>query len=320
MCAFPLGDKDLKIAMLGMTEGNGHPYSWSIMINGSFDAEALAACPFPAIGDYIFKQPPETLGIPGVKVTHVCCENPADAEQVARTAHIEKVIARPEDAIGEVDAVIVGTDIGSEHVERARPFIEAGLPVFIDKPLCDNRADLETFSAWVAEGKPIMSSSSARYTKEFMPYHGMTYEFGALRSVFMTMAKKWETYGIHAIESIYPILGPGFVSVRNTGSYERNVLHIKHDKGIDVVITVTGDLLGGSGFLTLAGTKGGVTLRPMDSYFSFKTQLDSVVDWFRTGIRPYPFSQTEELARIIIAGIESREQGGREILLSEIGG
>lgn len=318
MSTFPLGDKDIKIAMLGMTEGNGHPYSWSIMINGSFDADALAACPYPAIGDYIFKQPPETLGIAGATVTHICCEDPVDAADVAKTAHIPNVIERPEDAIGEVDAVIVGTDIGSEHVERARPFVEAGLPVFIDKPLCDNRADLKTFSDWVAEGKPIMSSSSARYTKEFAPYHRRTYEFGDLRSVFMTMAKKWETYGIHAIEAIYPIVGPGFVSVRNTGEYARNNLHIKHSRGIDINLVVTGDLLGGSGFLTLAGTKGGVQLRPMDSYFSFKTQLDETVKWFRTGERPYPFSETEELARIIIAGIESREQGGREIFLSEM--
>ena len=31
---FPLGDKELKIGILGMTEGNGHPYSWSAMFNG----------------------------------------------------------------------------------------------------------------------------------------------------------------------------------------------------------------------------------------------------------------------------------------------
>jgi len=319
MSAFPLGGKDIKIAMLGMTEGNGHPYSWSIMINGGYDAAALSACPFPAIGDYIVKQPPETLGIKGVQVSHVWTDDPADAAKVAQVAQIPNIAGRAEEVIGAVDAVIIATDKGFEHVERARPFVEAGLPVFIDKPLCDNRADFKTFSDWVASGRPIMSSSSARYTKEFMPYHAGTYEFGDLRSVQMTMAKKWETYGIHAIESIFPIVGPGFVSVRNTGTYERNVLHISHSRGVDVTIVVIGDLIGGSGFLTLAGTKGGVQLRPQDSYFSFKTQLDTVVAWLRTGQRPYPFSETEELAKIIIGGIESREQGGREIFLSEIG-
>ena len=31
---FPLGDKELRIGILGMTSGNGHPYSWSAMFNG----------------------------------------------------------------------------------------------------------------------------------------------------------------------------------------------------------------------------------------------------------------------------------------------
>ena len=317
---FPFGDRPIRLAMLGMVEGNGHPYSWSMIINGRYDAEALKTCPYPAIINYIGKQPPETLGIPGVEVTHVWTDDPADAPQVAAVARIDHVVARAEDVIGQVDAVVVATDKGFEHVERARPFVEAGLPVFVDKPLCDNRADLETFSRWVAEGKPIISSSGLRYAKEFAPYHnGETYEFGELRTVFVTMAKKWETYGIHALESVYPIVGPGFVSVRNTGSYERNVVHLKHSKGIDVVITTTADQIGGSGFVTLAGTAGGTTLRSQDTFTAFKAQLESYVGFLRSGIPPVPFAQTRELMQLVIAGIESRDSGGAEILLSSFG-
>ena len=67
------------------------------------------------------------------------------------------MVARPEDVIGEVDAVIIATDKGYEHVERCRPFVEAGLPVFVDKPLADNEEDLRTFVRWVDECRPIMS-------------------------------------------------------------------------------------------------------------------------------------------------------------------
>ena len=137
--------------------------------------------------------------------------------------------------IGQVDAVLVATDKGFEHVERARPFIEAGIPVFIDKPLCDNRADLATFTRWVAEGKPLMSSSSMRYAKEFVPYHRNTYALGQLRHIGITMAKSWETYGIHALESVYPITGPGYVSVQNIGDATSNIVHLRHRDGIAVM-------------------------------------------------------------------------------------
>ena len=41
MAKVPLGDRELKIGILGMTEGNGHPYSWSAMFNG-YDPEEMA--------------------------------------------------------------------------------------------------------------------------------------------------------------------------------------------------------------------------------------------------------------------------------------
>jgi hypothetical protein len=318
MVTFPLGDRPLKLAMLGMTEGNGHPYSWSIIVNGSYDADALARCPYAVIRDYIAKQPPETLGIAGAQVTHVWTDDPADAVQVAAVAHIPNIAGRAEDVIGEVDAVLIATDIGHQHVDRARPFVEAGLPVFIDKPLCDNRADLAQFSDWVTAGHPILSSSAMRYAKEFAPYHRRTHEFGALRHINMTMAKKWETYGIHALETILPITGPGFETIRNTGTAERNIVHLTHRDGIDVTISVIKDQIGGAGFLTIAGTQGGVQLRSQDTYHAFKTQLEGVVSWLRTGTPPVPWPETQELMKLVICGIESREQGGKVIHINEI--
>ena len=88
----------------------------------------------------------------------------------------------------------------------------------MDKPLVDNARDLETFRSWVRQGAPILSSSSMRYTKEFLPYRTSTHNLGALRYVSVTSGKKWETYGIHALEAVYPIMGPGFLSCRNTGT------------------------------------------------------------------------------------------------------
>ncbi|MBD3624950.1 MAG: Gfo/Idh/MocA family oxidoreductase [Rhodobacteraceae bacterium] len=320
MVTFPLTGADpIRLAMLGMTEGNGHPYSWSIILNGRYDADALASCPYAVIRDYIAKQPPQALGIPGADVTHVWTDDPADAVKVAQVAGIANVVDRAEDVIGAVDAVLIATDIGHQHVARARPFVEAGIPVFIDKPLCDNRADLAQFSQWITEGRPILSSSAMRYAKEFRPYHRSTHEFGQLRHVTMTMAKKWETYGIHALETILPITGPGFETIRNTGTEARNIIHLTHRDNIDVTISVIADQIGGAGFLTLAGTQGGVQLRSQDTYHAFKAQLEAFVDWLRTGTRPVPWEETHELMRLVIGGIESRERGGVEIALNEIG-
>jgi predicted dehydrogenase len=307
----------IRLAMLGMVDGNGHPYSWSAMFNG-YNREEMDKCPFAGIPVYLNKEPKETLRIPNARVTHVWTDDPADAPLVAKASLIDNVVARPEDVIGQVDAVIVATDKGHEHVERCRPFIEAGLPVFVDKPLVDNEADLQTFHRWVAEGKPIMSSSCMRYAKEFMPYRISTHELGTLRYAGITMAKTWERYGIHAMEGLYTVVGPGFISVRNTGTIDRNIVHCKHQRGADVVAIVTKDLFGAFGVLQLAGTAGHAEVAFTDTFYSFKTQLENFIAYLRTGERPFPWAETEELMQIIIAGIRSRVEGGREVMLDEI--
>jgi predicted dehydrogenase len=312
-----LGDKPLTLAMLGMVDGNGHPYSWSAIFNG-YDPEAMATCPYATIADYLGKEPKDTLQIPNANVTHIWTDEPADAQLVAKASLIPNVVERPEDVIGQVDAVIVATDKGHEHVERCRPFVEAGLPIFVDKPLVDNEPDLQTFRAWVNEGKPILTSSAMLYAKEFMPYRISTHDLGELRFCSITMAKTWERYGIHAIACVYPILGPGFISTRNTGSIDRNIIHFKHASGADLVIANINDMYGGFGVLTLCGTKGSAQAKSNDTFYAFKTQLATFVDYVRTGIPPFPFSETEERMKMIIAGIRSRDEGGREVPLAEI--
>lgn len=305
----------IRLGIIGMTEGNGHPYSWSAIFN-NYDTQAMTnECPFAGIPAYLNKEPKATVPIGGANVTHIYCDRREDAALVAKCSLIPHIVSAPEEMIGQVDAVIIATDIGSEHVRRARPFIEAGLPVFIDKPLCDNRSDLAIFHKWVVDEKrPIMSSSSLRYSKEYAPYRLSTNELGDLRFVSMTMAKKWETYGIHALEAIYPIVGPGFRTIRNTGSYERNIVHMTHARGIDIIIACVKDVQYG-GALRLAGTKGNVIVCSTDTFYAFKAQLRSFTDFLRTGQHSYPFSETEELMQLLIGGIESRENGGALISL-----
>ena len=318
MTNFPIKKNDIKLAMLGMTEGNGHQYSWSIIINGKYNASALAKCPYAAIIDYISKEPENNLGIENAEVTHVWTDDPQDAKHVSEVAEIKNVVSDPKDVIGKVDAVLVATDIGSEHVKRCQPFIDADIPIFVDKPLCDNLTDLKVFQNWIDQGKNFISSSAMRYCKEYEPYHQSTDELGDLRYVNVTMAKSWEKYGIHALETVYPIVGPGFESIQNIGDKDRNIVHLKHSKGIDINIANINDMLGGFGLLSLIGTKSGIQIKSTDTYYAFKKQLLTYVEYLKTGFKPVPWNETYELMQLVSVGIESRNKGGIKVNLNEV--
>jgi predicted dehydrogenase len=309
----------LRLAMLGMVEGNGHPYSWSAIINGGYDRALMHECGYPTIPQYLGAQLPEALGIEGAHVTHVWCEDAERARHVARACRIDNVATRATDVIGQVDAAIIATDIGEEHLERARPFIEAGLPVFIDKPLTTNPAHLRQFTKWQREGKKILSTSAMRYAHEFVALRERLSEIGPVRLITVTTPKSWERYGIHALEAVYGLVEPGgWESVANTGTEGADLVHAHHYSGVEIVLAAIYDLSACFACVNVYGAKGMISARFADTFYAFKAQLVAFVEFARGGKEPFDFAKTTEQMKIIIAGQQSRRENGRRVLLSEI--
>lgn len=303
--------------MLGMIAGNGHPYSWSAIING-YDRAAMAQGPYPIIAQYLGAQPHTQVKVPGVQVTHIWTDVAAEAESVAKCSLIPNVVARPEDVIGHVDAVLVSTDDGADHVRRARPFVEAGLPVFIDKPMATTLDELRTFIAWEKAGRKILSSSGLRYAPELMALIANRAALGELRWISLVTAKTWERYGIHILEPAFVLLGPGFLSVRLESQPGFEIAHLLHRSGVQVTLPVIADAFGSFGTGQVCGTKGQAPVRFADTYTTFRNQLLSYIEFVRTGVPPYPFAHTVELMAVIIAGIRSRQENSRRVEIAEI--
>jgi hypothetical protein len=306
---------DIRIAMLGMVEGNGHPYSWSAIVNGDFDAQEMADCGYPVIPQYLAANR-EKLGIPGAKVTHVWTDNPKEAAKVSKASFVPNVVEKPEDVIGQVDAVCIATDIGYEHIHRARPFIEAGIPTFIDKPLTDNKDDLHQFIRWYREGKPILSTSCMRYAVEIEELKKAA--IGRLCVATGLTCKTWARYGIHALEGLYQLMGPGFVSVRDAGQTDRHTVLLKHVSGAEAVLWAIYDCYGGFGTYQAIGDKGSSWAKFSDTFTAFKRQLEVFVSFARTGRAPFACEETFEQIAIVAAARLSLEEQGREVLLTEI--
>lgn len=307
---------NIRIAMLGWVDDNHHPYSWSAILNGNFDDEAMAACGNPALHQYLSDNR-AALGIDGARITHVWADDRERAIHLSRAGLIPHVVDRPEDVIGRVDAVLIPTDRGHEHLERARPFIEAAIPVLIDKPLTDREDHLRQFVRWHDEGRPFMSCSGLRYSEYFAACRARLHEVGALRLITGAICKRWESYGIHLAEGVYPFLEPGgWLTAANTGSPGADIVHARHASGVDVVFAVVRDVGGIS--LSFVGTEGSLTTEHRSNFASFRIMLGKFVEYLRTGQPPFPFEQTVELMQLIIAGIRSRDQHGRAVALDLI--
>ncbi len=307
-------NKIIKIAMLGRCEGNGHPYSWSAIINGDYNEERMRSQPFPEIYNYLSRESKENLGIKGAKVTHIWTENKKDAEDIAATCMIDNVVDCIEDVIGKVDAVIIGEDIGVMHLKLAQPIIEYDIPIFIDKPLTDNKTDLEQFIKYFKMGKKILSSSGFAYAKEFEDIE--KYNLGNIEYVNCLMNKTWSRYGAHAITGIYRILGSGVESVVNLGREGFDSIHLQYSDGKQATISQV--FTAGIGIFNIVGSRGTKVIMKFDSFYMFKKQLEDYIKFIRTGDYPFSYKIIIEQIKIIIAGLKSRENKGERIFIKEI--
>ena len=306
----------LKLGIIGMSEGNGHPYSWSAIINGSYDPVLMQDCGFPVIPAYLAGNS-DTLGIDGAKVTRVWCKEGVElAQKVARASHIEAAVEKMEDMIGQVDAVLIARDDPENHVVMAKPFIEAGVPVFIDKPLAFSREDLNYFTSQVQAGKFIMSSSALRYSAGVQANREKIKNLGQIRLCVATGPKYLRTYAIHYLEGMFSLLGdPQALRVQHIGTDGRNTIRVELANGAEAFVHVIKDITAGE--LNVYGTAGHVSVDHGGSYTCFRAQLVEFVRSLQAGKPRTDFKITHNLINTLVGARESMNAGGKIIELTE---
>ena len=82
---------NLKLGILGMSDGNGHPYSWSAIFNG-YDIPKMSKCPFPVIPKYLALQDFPRDSIKNARVTHIWTQDKKISEDIASSSLIENIV------------------------------------------------------------------------------------------------------------------------------------------------------------------------------------------------------------------------------------
>ena len=124
----------INIGIIGYTAGNGHPYSYSSIFN-EFDKSSMQECPYQTIPEYLSKHDSYDERINSAIVSHIWTQDLKISKAIALASNIKNIVDDPLKMIGEIDGVIIARDDYESHLSIAKPFIEAGIHVFIDKPI-----------------------------------------------------------------------------------------------------------------------------------------------------------------------------------------
>ncbi|MCS7253083.1 MAG: Gfo/Idh/MocA family oxidoreductase [Armatimonadetes bacterium] len=220
------------------------------------------------------------------------------------------------DMLDMIDAVMIESVDGSVHYERALPFIEAGIPTFIDKPFTCSFEQAKRLAELAEEkGVPLFTSSSLRYAVEVQELKARADEYGAVLGADAYSPAPYHErnpglfhYGIHAVETLYALMGRGCRQV-----------WCAWQEGAEVVIgiwadgrigTVRGTRSGVHGYGFTAFCERKIIASSIDTRFIYRELLKRVVEMFQTGKPPLDIQESLEIVAFIEAAMRSMRCGG----------
>jgi predicted dehydrogenase len=242
--------------------------------------------------------------------------------------HSVQLVESPEAVAETVDAILLTSVDGRVHAEQFQRIAPYQKPVFIDKPLAVNSKDAETITKVAAsQGVPWMSASALRYAEPLVQLSASVEEeavsgadcYGPMQMEPTQPGFFW--YGIHTVEMLYALMGPGCSRVATVSTADHDVITGIWEDGR--IGTVRGNRVGNVGF------GGAVHLMdrslPLDCSAAQKPYyaglLERVMHLFRTGEPLIDPAETLEVIRFIEAANESRSAGcAVDVAVKETGG
>jgi predicted dehydrogenase len=228
-----------------------------------------------------------------------------------------EMVESPEELIGRIDAVIVASDDGRRHYAPARMFIEEGLPTFVDKPMACSLANAVELAELAEErGVPLYSGSSLRYASEVVEVASGEAIGGVVGADTISPSKMTVEgipglmyYGIHGVETLYTLMGPGCESVHAVESTYGILVAGKWSDGR--LGSVRGFVEGAAGFGFRAVGESGTRQEMVGGRYIYRELLKRVIAMFETGESPIDVHETLEIIAFIEAALQSAETGRR---------
>lgn len=292
----------IRLGVIGLSEGNGHPYSWSAILNG-YNSSAMEECGYPVIPRYLEQQDWPDSQIDNANVVAIWTQDIELSKHIAVASNIEHVMDNYTDMIGQVDAVLLARDDAQNHLSYAEPFLRAGLPIYIDKPIALSVAELEKLYALEQYPGQIFTCSALRFSQQLKLTEADKLQLGQIKQITAFTPKSWSKYAVHIIEPVLNMLSETDIPIEivspltkdDTGS-----LIVHWQSGVQTNFFALGEGLAPLS-IRVSGTKGFKDLNFSDSFSAFKAALQAFID----GIERNEIASSKSFNKQVVELLES---------------
>lgn len=288
-----------------------------IGILGSDNSHALAFSKLTNIkdektGEYLY---------PDMRVTSIFGLDKEQTEKVAREGKIEYIADSPDEMMDRVDAVMVVFRHGDLHAKYALPFIEAGIPTWIDKPFTIKNTDAkQLIDAANKHNTLLTGGSTCKYA----------YDVVMLKNTVDMIKQKGESfigavnfpadmeseyggihfYGPHMAEMVMTIFGYDVKSVTSSVVNDSIVAVAKYDN-FQVTMNFT---KAATKYYGVIYSGANTMVREIDISIIYRLGFDEFVKMLRTNKRPLELSKLLT-PTVLLNAIDESIKSGKEVYL-----
>ncbi len=229
---------------------------------------------------------------PAAEVKYVWGESDDFARNAATKGNIPNIVKDPREMLGKIDALIVDHRHAKYHLEAATPFIEEGIPAFIDKPFCYRAAEGEEFLALARKlGTPVTSYSSIAHSAATFDMKEQLASMDNINQVVRTGPVELDSkyggvffYGVHIVQPLMYMFGEEIDRVRVTRKGKTGTANLVYKNGLFVNLILKNV---SSGWETYVETEEGFSeLKSRVEESDPALCYTDMVNMFRTGKEP----------------------------------
>lgn len=302
----------IRTGIIGFSDGNGHPFSFSAIVNG-YNAELFKTSGWDGIYNYLERKDPSDFGITDFSIHCVWTQDPNLSKTIAGACKIPIICNTPEEMLSQVDAVIIARDDWQSHFSLALPFLKAGKPVFIDKPLSLDIKELRQLKPYLINGS-LMSCAALRYAVELDQFRE---DCKRELPTFINgnILIDWERYGVHLLDGIFSAIPFNVESVYSSGNKTRTtILNCKDGSVISLsCLGLTAKTFNIASYFSSSKASYEVD----DNFTAFKRTLSNFRNMIISGAPAIPTELTLNIMKTLIAGNLSKSEN-RVVNLDEI--
>jgi hypothetical protein len=241
------------------------------------------------------------------------------AREFCKKFEIPQPVDKLEDMLDRVDGVIVHTTNWDKHLEQARPFVEAGKAVLLDKPIVGNLCDANQVLDWARQKKRVTGGSSLRFAFEVQEFlRRPVSERGEVYHAYAGCGTDDFNYGIHAYALLSGLMGPGIKSVQYLGSSRQKHLKVNWSDGKIGLLTV-GQSVWLPFHITAVTTRTVVQITTDNSRI-YRSLLEAQLPYLtgRVDQPPMPMQELLEPELTALAARQSWLRNGGEVFLTDL--